>query len=228
MTTETANIRVWDLPTRLFHLFLVLCFAGLIATGEIGGDDLMAWHFYFGYATLSLVFFRIVWGVLGGYWSRFGNFIPSPSQLTHYVKALRNHEHPRFISHNPLGALSVLCMLLLLLVQVFSGLMSDDEVSVAGPWTAWVPNQWVEWAGEYHTEIGQFLVLGLVGLHIASVLFHRWIKKDDLITPMKTGNKSLPANTHATTDTWRTRLLALFVWLACAYAVFYLVKLLPT
>ena len=228
MNSPLSTVRVWDLPTRVFHLCLLLCFAGVFITGEVGGDDVMQFHFYFGYGILSLLLFRIVWGIVGGHWSRFANFLPTPRSLLAYVAALRRKEHPRFISHNPLGALSVLTLLVLLQAQVLTGLMSDDEVSVQGAWTALVPNAWVELATEYHTEIGKVLLLCWVALHIASVLYHRFAKDDDLITPMKDGNKLLPSDTHASADTWRTRLLALVVWAACAYAVFYLVKLLPT
>ena len=228
MNQALNRVRVWDLPTRLFHLLLLLSFAGLIISGQIGGDDVMQLHFYCGYLILSLLFFRLIWGVIGGYWSRFANFVPTPRSLWGYGMALRNNQDPRFVSHNPLGALSVLAMLLLLLVQVLSGLMADDEVSVQGPWTACVPNSWVEWATYYHTEIGQVVLLCLVGLHVATVLYRRAFKNDDLISPMTHGDKTLPSATRPTQDTWRTRLLALVVWAACAYAVFYLVKLLPT
>ena len=227
MHSDSTRVRVWDLPTRLFHVFLILCFAGLITTGQMGGDDWMVWHFYLGYATFSLVLFRIVWGFCGGYWSRFAHFLPTPSLVKGYWLALRLGQHPRFVSHNPLGALSVLSMLVLLLAQVFSGLMADDEVSVSGPWSSWAPNQWVEWASEYHTEVGQFLLIGLVALHIVSVLVHRFAKNDDLISPMKHGDKALPANTRASADTWRTRCLALLIWLACAFAVYLCVRLSP-
>jgi cytochrome b len=67
------QIRIWDLPTRLFHWALVLCVMGLFVTGKVGGDA-MNWHFRIGYAVLTLALFRIVWGFTGGYWSRFVRF----------------------------------------------------------------------------------------------------------------------------------------------------------
>lgn len=228
MNTNHAALRIWDLPTRLFHTLLALCFTALIVTGEIGGDSLMQWHFYFGYAVLSLAFFRLIWGVVGGYWSRFIHFLPSPHTLRAYIAALRHKENPQFISHNPLGALSVMAMLLLLLLQVFSGFMADDDISVSGPWAARVPSAWVEWASNYHTEIGKPLLLMLIALHIASVLFHRFVKQDDLISPMKHGNKVLPATTRSSIDTTRTRLLAFAIWIVCAGVVYVLIKLSPT
>lgn len=221
---SSTRIRIWDLPTRVFHVLLALCVVGLVITGEVGGDA-MRLHFWLGYAVLSLVFFRLIWGVLGGHWSRFVNFVPSPARLRAYVAAMRRRESPAATGHNPLGALSVLAMLVVLLLQVFSGFMSDDEISVSGPWVALVPNAWVEWITAYHSEIGKVLLIALVVLHVASVLFYKIVKHDDLITPMVNGDKLLPQDTQDSRDTPTSRLFALGVWVGCAYAVYRLVLL---
>ena len=91
MTQEahTVKTRIWDLPTRLFHIVLTLCVLGLVITGD-NGDFAMAVHFYLGYTVLTLVFFRIIWGVVGGHWSRFATFIPSPSSLFSYLRNFKN------------------------------------------------------------------------------------------------------------------------------------------
>lgn len=219
-------VRVWDLPTRVFHGLLALSIAGLVVTGEVGGDA-MVWHFYLGYLVLSLLLFRIVWGFVGGHWSRFAQFVPTPSRVKHYACELLARRHTPAIGHNPMGALSVLAMLLLLLLQVFSGFMSDDEIAASGPWTALVSNQWVEWATEYHSDVGKVLVLLLVALHVGSVLFYKRVQREDLITPMLSGDKALPAATPASRDTASSRLLALAIWIACGYAVYQWVRLAP-
>jgi len=96
------RIRIWDLPTRIFHVLLILSIAGLIITGEVGGDA-MPVHFLFGYNVLALVLFRVVWGVFGGHWSRFRHFIPTPSELLAYVRSLRTGHSTAHVGHNPLG-----------------------------------------------------------------------------------------------------------------------------
>ena len=224
MNAPTENIRIWDLPTRVFHIVLGLCVLGLFVTGELG-DALMPLHYWLGYVVLSLVFFRIAWGLIGGHWSRFVNFIPSPTQVLHYVRSLRRGEHHANVGHNPLGGLSVLAMLCLLLVQVASGFMSDDEISLAGPWAAWAPPSWVELATRYHTEIGRVLLIVLIVLHVSSVVYYRIVKHDDLITPMLHGDKQLPAQTHRSRDTFTSRLFALSIWIACSFVVYRLVIL---
>jgi cytochrome b len=221
---HTVKTRVWDLPTRLFHILLALCVLGLVITGD-NGEFAMTVHFYLGYTVLSLVFFRVIWGVVGGHWSRFATFVPSPSSLLSYLRNFRNPDAKPSIGHNPLGAISVFIFLFVLALQGLSGLMSDDDVSISGPWTALVPNAWVEFATEYHTEIGFPLILVLIGLHIAAVLYHLYAKKQNLIRPMIDGDKLVTPNTPASRDSFQTRLIAFAVFSACAYGVYRLVTL---
>ena len=70
-------VRVWDLPTRLFHWMLVLCFAGAVLSAKLGGNA-MVWHIRLGCAMLALIAFRLLWGFLGGRWSRFSSFFLPP------------------------------------------------------------------------------------------------------------------------------------------------------
>lgn len=221
-THSLHRIRVWDLPTRGFHVLLALCVAGLIATGEIG---LMQLHFWLGYAVLTLVLFRLVWGFVGGHWSRFINFVPTPAKLRAYIQAVRTQQAPHSIGHNPLGALSVIGMLCVLLIQVFSGFFSDDEIANTGPWTAFIPADWVEMATEYHSEVGKLILILLIVLHVGTVLYYKRIKNDDLLTPMLTGDKVLTTETQASRDTRTSRLFALAILLGCAYVVYRLVNL---
>jgi cytochrome b len=224
-TSHTPQtVRIWDLPTRLFHLVLMLSVAGLITTGELAGEA-MFFHFWFGYTVLTLVLFRLVWGVVGGHWSRFVNFIPNPSAVKDYIHALRAKQPTHHVGHNPLGALSVVLMLLLLFLQVFTGFMSDDEIATSGPWVAMVPNNWVSLATQFHADFGKILLIILVVLHVATVLFYKFVKQNDLITPMLNGNKPLPSDTPPSRDTATSRLFALGVLMACAYVVYRLVQL---
>lgn len=218
------SIRIWDLPTRVFHVLLALTFAGMVVTGEVGGD-LMSIHFLLGYNVLALIMFRLIWGILGGHWSRFRHFVPTPSGLLSYVQSLRAQNAASHVGHNPLGALSVLAMLSLLLIQVFSGFFSDDEIANSGPWTRFVSADWVSFATEYHSDIGKAALLVLVGLHIATVIYYRRIKQVDLISPMLHGDKLLPAKTQASRDTFTSRLFALGLYAGCLYAVYRLVNI---
>lgn len=217
------RIRVWDLPTRVFHWSLVACVAGLVATGYVGGA-LMEWHARIGYAVLALLLFRLVWGFVGGHWSRFASFVRGPSHVAAYV---RGDVHPdSLVGHNPLGALSVLAMLAFLLAQVATGLVGDDEIAFTGPLNRFVTSAQGLAATWYHKRIGQWVIVGLVALHVAAVLYYLWRKGENLVRPMLHGDKTVQtAPAVVSRDDARSRATALAVLLACAGAVAVVVQL---
>lgn len=183
----------------------------------------MPWHYRFGYCVLTLLLFRLVWGIVGGKWSRFASFIYAPSTILRYLKGQGDASHS--VGHNPLGAFSVFAMLALLLVQVSTGLISDDEISAAGPLTKFVSNATVSLASSYHVTIGKVLVIFLVITHLVAIVFYLYKKRENLIKPMLHGDKLLPERTPASADTAATRTLALVVLLVCAAAVYWLISL---
>jgi len=207
------TVRIWDLPTRLFHWALAACVVALVVTAKVGGNA-MEWHFRLGYAVLALLVFRIVWGLVGGRWSRFAAFLYSPARLLRY---LRGTPHPEDgIGHSPLGALSVFALLAALAAQVATGLLSDDEIAFAGPLTRFVSGAVVGQATAYHKDIGQYLVLGLVALHLLAIVFYVVVRRQRLVRPMLQGDKHLPAPAAASRDDWASRLVALLVLAASA------------
>lgn len=216
----THTTRVWDLPTRIFHWALVACVLGLAVTGTIGGAWI-DWHARLGYAVLTLLLFRIVWGLVGGRWSRFASFIYSPGSVINYLKGRAQPDH--LIGHNPMGAASVFAMLLVLLAQVGTGLVSDDEISFTGPLNRFVSSANGLAATWYHKAVGQWLLLALAVLHIGAVLFYLWKKNDNLIRPMITGDKAAAA--ASSRDDAGSRLMAAVIFGVCAGFVYWLVTL---
>lgn len=210
------TLRVWDLPTRLFHWSLALCVLALIVTGQIGGEAL-AWHFRLGYAVLTLLLFRLFWGFFGGYWSRFSAFLYTPSTLLRYLRG--STEPTLSVGHSPLGALSVFAMLLALLLQVGTGLISDDEIASSGPLARFVPSAVVSQATSYHTEIGKLILIALILLHVLALMFYWWRKRVNLIPPMLSGDKPSTVAFPASRDDARSRWLALLLLVMCATLV---------
>src|SRR6185436_9816575 len=93
MSEPLMPIRVWDLPTRVFHWVLASCVIASIVSAKIGGNA-MVWHMRLGYVVFTLLIFRLVWGLIGGHWSRFANFIYSPGAVLRYLRgASASHEH---------------------------------------------------------------------------------------------------------------------------------------
>lgn len=169
MNEQQTTVRVWDLPTRTFHWVLATSVLASIVSAWIGGNA-MVWHFRLGYVAFTLLAFRLVWGLVGGHWSRFANFIYAPAAIVRYLRGeSRPHEHHE-VGHNPLGAFSVFGVLTLLAIQVGTGLFADDEIANTGPLIKFVsggtnlaPTQWRE-------GCGQWLIVAPIVLHVSVIL----------------------------------------------------------
>ena len=214
-------VRVWDLPTRIFHWSLVLCVIGSVTTALTGGNA-MLWHFRFGYTIASLLLFRIVWGFVGGRWSRFASFIYSPASTLRYLRGEGRPEDA--IGHNPLGAASIFAMLVFLLAQVGSGTFSDDEIAASGPFAKFVSEATVRSATYYHKNIGKYVVLALILLHIAAIVFYLVRRKQNLSRAMVRGDKTVEAKVQSSRDDTRSRIGAGVLFALCAGLVGWIVK----
>jgi len=196
------KIKLWDLPTRLFHWVLVLTIALLFVTGiqpeivkswhgeltlalpDLKFGSLIELHGKLGIFVAGLLAFRLVWGVIGTTYARFLQFFPTPSAVLAYLQG-RWHG----LGHNPLGAFSVFALLLLTLAQTLSGLVGNDEISFYGPLYKLVESDVSLWCTGLHQQMAYYGLAVFVGLHVASMVFYKLVKKDDLITPMLTGKK---------------------------------------
>jgi cytochrome b len=224
MSAGVQAVRVWDLPTRLFHWGLAACVVGSVVTAKVGGNA-MVWHFRLGYVVFALLAFRILWGLVGGHWSRFTSFVRMPGTVLSYLRGQADPALRLDVGHNPLGALSVLGLIGILALQVGTGLFADDEIANAGPLTSLASGALVSTLTTWHKSYGQWIVLSLVALHIAAILFYLLKKGHNLVRPMLTGDKLLPADTPASSDGWGQRLSAAVVVGLCALLVAWVVQL---
>lgn len=201
------SVRVWDLPTRLFHWVLSLAVIGSLVSSQIGGNA-MVWHTRLGLVVLTLLTFRLVWGFAGGYWSRFSSFLYGPRSVMAYLRGDGGPGGRYDIGHSPVGSLSVWALFGLLFVQVATGLVVDDEIATTGPLNRFVTNATASAAGGWHTQFGKWSLIGLVIAHTAAVLYYLWRKKQNLIGPMVHGDMTLPPGTLASADDMGRRLAA--------------------
>jgi len=182
MTERPASLRIWDLPTRLFHWLLAACVAGAIVTVKLGGLW-MDWHVRCGLATLGLIAFRLAWGCVGPRYARFRQFLRGPRAVLRY---LRGGEAGQ-AGHNPLGGWSVAAMLAVLGFQAVSGLFSNDDILTQGPLAHYVS----EAASSALTGLHQanaWLIYALVGLHLAAIGWYAVWRRKRLVRPMISGD----------------------------------------
>jgi cytochrome b len=182
-------VRIWDIPVRLFHWALVILIGVSFYTGLSGGFVEMDYHMISGYCILSLVLFRILWGIFGGFYARFATFIKGPGTIIRYLQNLGRGKEP-YPGHNPLGALSIITILLVLLVQTGTGLFANDDIMLEGPLVHLVSYDTSRMLTGIH-KTNKWIIGALVVLHLAAILFYQLYKKDRLIIPMITGRKML-------------------------------------
>ena len=215
----TKKVKVWDLPLRLFHWLLLLAVASAWFTIEVLED--MQLHFYSGYAVLTLLVFRLLWGLLGTSYSRFSSFPISPANILSYTKALFGKGEGHFyFGHNPLGSLSVIALLGVLLFQVSSGLFSSDDYFY-GPLAGWIESGQIKWLTGLHQQNFEWIKI-LVALHVLAIIFYRLVKKERLTQAMITGYKSISANDALRSiDSDRLKLAVILVFLSAliCYAI---------
>ena len=223
MSGAPTRIRVWDLPIRIFHWALVALLAFSYTTGKIGGDW-MAWHLRSGYAILTLVLFRIAWGVAGSQTARFSSFLRGARPALAHLRALRMGRHEPHVGHNPLGGWMVLAMLAAVAFQASTGLFSDDEIATQGPLAVKVSDALVSRMSALHSA-GQWAIVALAALHVAAIAAYRWAWDVRLVGPMVRG--WMPAPPGASAPAMRPAWLAAILLALCALAVYVLVEIYP-
>lgn len=196
MSSQPAEvrIRIWDAPIRLIHWAMVVLIAISWWTAENGE---LEYHRYSGYALLGLLVFRLYWGFAGSSTARFANFVRGPGAILAYLRQMPARVADRSPiatpGHNPLGALSVIALLALLLAQVALGLFAVDVDGIeSGPLSHLVSFDAGRACAEFHEDLFDVLLV-LIALHVAATLFYLICKRDNLIAAMIHGHRNYPA-----------------------------------
>lgn len=185
VATPAERIRVWDLPTRLFHWLLVVLVATLWVTAIRGW---MTIHYVCGVAVLILLLFRIGWGIFGSTTARFSDFLAGPGRVRGYLRSLSRGEAPLHAGHNPAGGWMVMIFLLLILIQAGLGLFANNEFDFRGPFADWISGK----RSDALTRVHVFLfdaILVCIWIHLCAIAFYALVKRDNLIIPMWRGTK---------------------------------------
>ena len=187
------KVRVWDLPTRIFHWTLVASIAVAYLTytySEALADPTLMYHRYTGYLILILVVWRLLWGIAGSETSRFSSFVRRPATAAKYTANLANGSDRHFLGHNPLGGYAVIAILAIVAAQGVLGLLTEEHNGVTwGPLYFLVPSEQRAMVTGWHHSFFYWGVLAIVGVHIAANAFHVVVKREPLVRAMVTGRK---------------------------------------
>ena len=217
---KTHPVKIWDLPTRIFHWVLVAGIAFMWFSAEIS-DSLMDRHVQVGEFLLALVLFRIIWGLVGSESARFGAFLASPANTINYAKTLLSRRPSWHTGHNPMGGWMVFALLLVVLGQAVSGLFMTDDIMTEGPFYELASADVADLMASAHHLLFDVLV-ALIVLHVAAILFYLIVKRTNLIPAMVKGSAQWPENESvASALKFRSAWLALVIFAACYAGVHY-------
>jgi cytochrome b len=215
----TEKHLIWDLPLRIFHW----SFAGTILaswyTAEQGAD-LIEIHIKLGFVAIALLVFRVLWGIIGPKHARFSQFLPSPKKLLSYLR--NSNSQKTTPGHNPLGAMMVVLMILLISIQAISGLFINDDVFSSGPYYGSISNELEKIMRFLHHNTFDFMIAA-IALHLAAVAYYWRVKKQNLVLPMITGKKSAEQVDSADAIPHSKIIIAFVLAVFCAGFVYWLV-----
>ena len=183
-------IKVWDLPVRLFHWAIVVLIFLAWVTQEY---TRMEWHMWVGYSILALLLFRIVWGFIGSDTARFTRFLRSPLSALRHLAHIRRREADHEIGHNAAGGWMVLLMLALIGIQTGTGLFSNDDSDTEGPLMHLVSKDQSDWLSHIHS-LNFKAIEAVIVLHVLAILIYAVFKRQNLVRPMVSGTKLMPAD----------------------------------
>ena len=225
---SAKKIRVWDLPVRLFHWTLVVLLTTSYFTGRAGGEW-MKFHFWSGYAILTLLLFRIAWGCVGSTTARFSDFVKGPEACLVHLRDLALGRRTYEAGHNPAGGAMVMVLLFAVLAQVAAGLFSADTDMgmVNGPLSNLIAEKWVDRLTHFHSFWVNVLLV-LVGVHVLAAFVYLVWKRQNLIGAMFTGHKPLAdvvaSGEPAPALTFASGRLALSLLIVAAAIVYFIVR----
>lgn len=212
------KLRVWDLPTRLFHWLLPVLVLGLWYTGT-QGSLMLEWHFYLGYALIALIVFRLLWGIVGSRSARFSDFLYGPKTVWHYVRHWRRPQ-TAYLGHNPIGGWMTVVMLVMLAATAITGLFANDDIFMSGPLASEVSYATQREMTGLHKWLFDGLLV-LISLHVLAIVVYWLVRRENLLTPMITGRKQINSPKESDEIRFASLTLAAVLLAICGLAVWW-------
>lgn len=222
VSVDTRSVAAWDAPVRIFHWMLALLMVFSVATGLTGGNA-MVWHMRSGYAILTLVVFRVLWGFFGSTTARFSDFLYGPGRALAFIRDILARRPAHYLGHNPIGGWMVLLLLVLVFAQAGTGLFANDDISTEGPLYRYVSKEFSDQLTGLH-KLNVKILYGLVALHVAAVFYHLLWRGENLMRAMFTGYKETSAGEPGKGLRFSSSWLALGLFIAVAVCVVFLVS----
>ncbi len=223
--TPDSTQLIWDFPLRLFHWSMVLAVGTAAVTGYFFEDALLDVHAYAGYLLAYLLVFRLIWGFVGSYFSRFHSLALSPSLAVKHLKNLLRGKSHAYAGHNPLGAWMIVALLIMLVLTVITGFIVWGAEENRGPLAALVSHRLADWSEEIHEALSGILMIA-IGIHVVGVATETLLFKHPLIKAMITGKKTVPYRTGKTVSMWHTW-LGFTILISIGYGVIYVINASP-
>ena len=187
------RMKVWDLPVRLFHWALVMLIFAAWLSQALNRMDL---HMWIGESILALLLFRVVWGFIGSDTARFSQFLRSPAAALRHLSHVTRREPDHEIGHNAAGGWMALGMLALIGVQAGTGLFSNDDGNTEGPLMHLAGKDRSNWLTQIH-DLNFTAIEVVIVLHVLAIVAYAVLKRQNLVWPMVTGTKLMPADARA-------------------------------
>ena len=215
----TEKHLIWDLPLRIFHWSFALTILACWYTAE-NKEDYIELHLQLGFVAIGLLIFRILWGVVGPKHARFSQFVPSPRKLIAYLKSDKKNRSTA--GHNPMGALMVILMILLISLQAISGLFINDDVFSSGPYYGSISKDLEAIMSFLHHNTFDVMI-GAIALHLAAIFYYWRVENKNLVLPMITGKKSEKDVSKSDAIPHSKLVLAAIIAICCISFVYWLV-----
>jgi len=157
---------IWEWPLRVWHWLFALCIGGSLVTGLSGDIGWMDWHLRFGYCACGLLLFRLLWGFLGGSYSRWRSYRPSPTGILQHFRGAAIAG-----PHTAPGIALVLLLLAVVLVQAVTGLFTTDDIFIEGPLVRYADDSLVTTMSAIHHR-AYYLVITAIAIHLSAHLIY--------------------------------------------------------
>jgi cytochrome b len=187
---QTPATLVWDLPLRIWHWAFALCISGSLYSGLSGDIGLIERHQQLGYVMLGLLLFRLGWGVWGGRYARLGHYRISPAGIVGHFRGVRVAA-----AHTAPGVAIAVMFVLLVSVQVATGLFATDDIFTEGPLTGYVDNATASAMTWIHHRVF-WLIVAAISVHLIAHAVYA-LRGDSTPLAMFTGRKSLRSDSVA-------------------------------